>query len=172
MNFPPLLSNLSRHSEKIAQWAFLLSTSSLVIKNIDTDWRDFQVQMDLIAAFFFFISSLCYGLLAVNRNYIRLAGFSIMVASIALSAGGFRGDWFEASFYLQITSMIPTFLAGIFFMAGRISWGVLPELALRPVHLIAGLMQGDIGQAVFAILGTIGGLALLVTDRKHKKTGH
>lgn len=171
-SFPTSFARVfTRYSEQIAQWAFLLSSLSLIIKNIDQPWTDFQVRMDLLAAVLFLVSCLCYGLLAVDRNYIRPAGASILLASLALCAGGYRGIWDDPSLYLQIISMLPTIIAGVFFMGGQISIGVLPELLFRPVHMAAGIMQGDIGQCVFSILGAIGGIALIVTDRKHKKTG-
>lgn len=168
-------NTFSHHSEKVTSLSYFLATTTLLVKNIDSGGfierltQDFQTQMDVSAAIPFYVSSISYYLAEKNpKLFIKIAGGNVLIGSILLGIGGYRGSFEDISFWIHLASMLPTTWAGAALLCEKRSLGVIPELISRPFHAIAGLAQNDIGQVIFSIQSAIGEIGLIATDRKLK----
>lgn len=170
----------TENAEQITRWGYTIATATLVVKNIATPLITGQSSvadelftlsgaMDVCAAAAFFTSAHMFGLAKHKPEIVKKAGIVVMAAAGALIIGGWRGDIVDTSFYVQTISMLPTAWAGWCLttnMKSKRTIGAIPELLSRPVHAIAGIMQGDVGQVVFAASGAVAEVGLIATDRK------
>lgn len=61
--------------------------------------------------------------------------------------------------------MAPTILGGVCLTIGKNGWGAFPEFLSRIPHGLAGVMQGNIGQILFASACAVGDAAVVVSDK-------
>lgn len=163
-----LINKFKRNAGTVSTYAYMVATSLLVLKDIagfvaGQSPTMLLVATDLIAAAGFYFSAYQYQFIENKPGVLKRAGVGILVASIALMAGGWRGTASDISFWLQAASMLPTAFAGVCFLTDRKNLGAMPELLSRPFWIIASAMQMDFGRVIAAVLCAVGDIGVLAS---------